>query len=696
MAAGDSLWNIVAGGGQARANASQLARWMVQLGVCTGSAPGGSGVPNALLQAGDQSSLLSLGGLGPLVEASAMRLRGGQPCFFMPLNPSAAGGVSAAVTQTGSGNATMALSVAPHVAITVKCVLGGVIGTAAFQFSLNGGLTYGPTVTSVAAAPWVYLVPGTFCSLSFAAGTYVINTTNTISITGTVTPGALWVGTVTQTSSPIDAYEFYASVATVGGFGVGVFSPSLDGGPAPFGGGSTEPNMIIPTNGQIVIPKTGLVLQIGQHTILITMTTGGALGTAIYSYAIDGGTTVTAQATTPNSGTNYVVTFPNTGVTVTFAPGTYVITSTYTIGPLGGAVVIGSGGISTVSYVWAGIQANDTFTFLATPPSYSTSDLNTALTALQAVKNYQWTAVHLVGLPSSTASAFSQLATLDAAMVLAQSNGALDWQGLCECPSKSAGMGLGDVVQPSTNAIRDTADTDAVIVAARGADTNRSSIQAGTYRMVSPLTGRKPLRPTGWVIASRYVDTDPAQDISALVPFGALGVYIPPGALTIGRDESLTPGLDAVQVNTLRTYIGRNGAYLTITSGGAGWKNCSQQASWQDAGFVRILNVAIAQLRPIVQNFLGQRPAVNGDGTIEESIRRAWSSQVDSAFKKAVGLLPGGGFSTPQASFAIASVSPASQLGQSPKQLIINYTLVSLGFVSSIQNNMYFSNVLPS
>src|SRR5437660_1319816 len=110
MALGDSSFNIVAGGGQARANASQLARWVVQLGVCTGSAPGGPGVPNALQQAGDQASLLSLGGLGPLVEACAMRLRGGQPCFFMPLNPSAAGGVSAAVTSVGSSNATMAVS----------------------------------------------------------------------------------------------------------------------------------------------------------------------------------------------------------------------------------------------------------------------------------------------------------------------------------------------------------------------------------------------------------------------------------------------------------------------------------------------------------------------------------------------------------------------------------------------------------
>lgn len=689
MAIGDSLWNVVAGGGQAKANASQLARWIVQLGVCT------LGTPNQFLQVGDQTSLLNLAGLGPLPEAASLRLRGGQPCYMMPLNPSAAGGVSSSVTSTGSGNATMTATVAPHVPITVKCVTGGAIGTAAFQFSVNGG-AFGPTVTSVAAAPWLYLVPGTFCTISFPTATYVINTTATISVAGVVTLNASWVGNITQTSSPIDGYEFYASVASTGGFGLGMLSVSLDGGPAPYGGGSTLPNSIIPSNGVIVVPQTGLVLTIGQHLILVTMTTGGVLGTAIFSYQVDGGSTVTGQTTTPNSGTNFVFTVPGTGVTITFAPASYILNSTYTIAASGGAVAVGGGGTTTVSYVWAGLQANDTFAFNCVPPGYSTTDLSNALTALQAVKNFQWTKVHVIGMPSSAANAISQQATLDAAMVNAFNANALDWQASCEAPSALAGQGLGDIVLSGGNAIRDSADTDAVLIAARSTDVNRTAIHVGTYRQVSPLTGRKQLRPLGWAVASRYVDTDPAEDISAPQPYGPLGIYIPPGALTIGRDESSTPGLDGVQYNAVRTYRGRNGVFLDITSGGAGWKNCTTSAAYQDAGFVRILNVAIAQLRPFVQDFLGQRPPVNGDGTIEETIRRVWSAKIDGEFKRAVGLLPGGGFSKPQVSFAIASVSPLSQLGQSPKQLVINYILVSLGFVSSISNNMYFSSTLPA
>jgi hypothetical protein len=455
--------------------------------------------------------------------------------------------------------------------------------------------------------------------------------------------------------------------------------------------------MILPSTGKIVVPGTGLVLTLGQHNILITITTPGALGTAIYSYQIDGGSTISGQATTPNSGANYVVTFPNTGVTVTFAPGTYVNASTYTIGTLGGAVVIGGGGINTVTYVWAGLQTNDLYTFLAAPPSHSTSDLSNALTALQAVRNLQFTAIHVCTLPSTAASAVSQQATIDAAMLNAFAVNNLDWQALCEGPSAKGGMGSGDIIVSGGFAVRDSADTDSVVAAARGADTNRTAIHWASYRSPSALSNnRKALRPLGWFVAARYVDTDPAQDISAPAPFGPLGIYIPPGATTIGRDESATPGLDAVQFNAVRQYPGRIGAFLDITSGGSGWKNCSTSASWQDAGFVRILDVAIALLRPVAQNFLAQRPQINADGTIEESIRQTWSAVVDQAFKRAVGLLPGGGFSTPQASAAIAIISPASQLGVSPKQLVINYTLVSLGFVSSVQNNMYFSPTLAA
>jgi len=606
MSLGDSLWNVVAGGGQQKTNSAALARALLQLGVCTG--PGPTSVVNTLLQPGDQNSLLSLAGAGPLVEAAALRLRLGLPCFLMPVTPSQPGGVSAAVSLTGSGPGTITPTGVPHLSISVTCVTGGALGTATFQFSVNGS-PYGPVITSQASAPWLYLVPGTFCTLSFPTATYVATKTMTVGLDGTVTLNSGWVGNVTQSASPLDWYDVYIQVITGGALGTAVLSISLDGGPGPTGGGSFLPQILIPSNGKVILPGTGLLL---------------------------------------------------------------TCASTFTGG--------------------------DLYTFSAAPPSYSTTDLNTALTAAQNLRNVQFEQLHSTTLPASAAGAASQLSTMDTALATAFASNGLDWGGMCECPSASNNAsGAGDIVISGSNAIRDSADTDSVIIAARGTDTNRTALHVGTYRMTSPITGRKQLRPAGWAAAARFVDTDPSQDLAAKQPFGSLPIYIPAGALTIGRDESVTPGIDAVQFNTLRTYRASTGAYFSITSSGSGWKNASTTAVWQDKGFVRVLNVAIATLRPIAQNFLGQRPPVNPDGTIEESIRRAWSTTLDQAFKKAVGLIPGGGFSSgPQASFASATVSPASQLGQAPRLLIINYVLVSLGFVSAVQNNMYFTNTLAA
>lgn len=606
MALGDSTWNVVAGGGQQKTNSASLARSLVQLGVCTG--PGPTSIVNTLLQPGDLNGLIAACGRGPLVEAAALRLRLGLPCYVMPVNASTAGGVSASVSQTGSGSGAIAVTVAPDVSIGVLCSTSGALGTAAFQFSVNGG-AYGAPVVSVAGSTWIYNVPGTFCALTFGTASYVATKTLTVGVNGTVTPGSGWVGTVTQVSSPIDYYDVYVYVKTGGAPGVAVLQVSLDGGPGPTGGGSFLPDIQIPSGGVVVIPGTGLVLTCSSN-----------------------------------------------------------------------------------------FNATDYYTFSACPPSHSTSDANTAITALQQLKNVSFEQVHVITLPASASGAASMLSTVDTAMTTSFNTYGLDWGGMTECPSASANVsGAGDIVMSGSNAIRDTADTDTVVSAARGTDTNRTAMHVGTYRIPSPVTGRKQLRPLGWAVAARFVDTDPSQDLAALMPFGSLNIYQPAGATTIGRDEALASvPLDAAQFNTCRQYRGRTGGYLSITSGGSGWKNASQTAVWQDKGFVRILNVAIASLRQVAQNFLGQRPPVNADGTIEESTRRAWSTMLDIAIKKATGIIPGAGFSGPQVSVATAQVSASSQLGQAPKLLVINYVLVSLGFVSAVQNNMYFSNTLSA
>lgn len=683
MSAGNVQVQAIPTGGAQTANASQLARWIAQLDVCTG------GTPNQLLNAGDPTSLRSLAGFGPLVEAAAFRQQGGQPCYLMPINPSLAGALGA-VSSLGSGNMTLSVSSAPHVPITVKCVTGGAQGTAQFQVSVNGG-NFGATFTPTAGSP-TYAVPGTFCVITFPSATYVVNTTATIGIDGTVTLGTSWVGNITQTSSPLDWYEFFLSVATPGGFGVGQLLVSPDNGPT--GGGSTLGAFLLTTNGKIVLPNTGVVLTIGNHTVLITITTPGALGTALFSYQIDGGSTVSGQATTPNSGSSFVWNAPGTGLTFTFAPGTYVNSSTYTMGATG-TITLGGGAINTVTATWAGLQTNDSFAFLSAPPSYSTTDLNNALTALINARNFQISGVHVSHMPSSAASAVAQQAAIDSAMQSAFTNNNLDWQAWCECPSSQGRGGLGDVVISGGVAITDVADTDTVVAAARGSDTTRTGVHVASYRMTSPLTKFNMARPLGWAASWMFVRTDPGTDLAA-VANGPLPIYITPGATSIGRDESVTPAMDAVQFNSARTYPGQpNQVFFTITSGGGGWKNCSTNASWQDARGVRVLNVGTAQMRPVIQQLLGASAVTNPDGTIEEIQRRSWTTTLDSQFKRGLGLSPGGPFAARQASAASATVLASSQLGVSPKQLLVNQFIQQLGEATSISVNTYFGGVVP-
>lgn len=595
MSLGNSTFSIVPGGGQQRASLQQLTKAVVHLDVSP------KGTTNTLIPIGDKAGIPTLLDTGRLAEVAAFCARSGTPQYVMPVNPSTAGAVST-VTQAGSGSGTVAVTVAPHRPITVLCVGGGTVGVATVKFSLDGGVTYGPLTTTASTLR----VPGTFCTLAFAAATYVATKTNTIGIDGTVTPGSGWVGTVTISSaSPIDDYEAVVSVAKAGALGVAVVQVSLDNG------NSTLPTMLVPSGGVIAIAGTGLVLTLANTFVL-----------------------------------------------------------------------------------------GDTYSFLTIGPGFSTSDLQNALTALKAIRTLQVSLVHVASMPASAAAAFSQASTLDASVLDAFNNNIFDWEACCNVPSKAGGArltsaltgrkhlrplswlavdryvetepkdelaatnpesatstgdgslrifipagatsiaGPGDIVMPSSAPLYDTADTDSVILAARGAD----------------LSGRTSV--FSW------------------------------------RDEAATPGLDDVQINTARTYGGPLKAYLSITAGAVGWKNLTTQSTYMDAGAVRALNVMVAALRITQFGLLGQRPRVNADGTISEEAARTWDTLLDGVAKRAVGLKTGGDFAKAQASQAYATVLRTSQLGQSPRRLDIAYGLQPLGEVSQVAGAVAFSGVL--
>lgn len=805
MSLGNSNWDVTAGGGQQRISGKSLARAVVQLGCST------LGTKNTVVKIGDPSGLAALLDAGQLPEAMALRLRS-QTAYGMPLEPSIAGAVST-TTHVGSGTGTLDLGVAPHKLVEILIETGGALGTMAIQYRVGGSGAYSARVVSVAGGSWVYRVPGTFCTLTFPAGTYTA--TNTLSFDSlgshTVSTAASTAGSVTSSAGPFtinygDHWNASIDEGTPQVFTFHGTQGFKTGSASSFSGSAGT--IVVRVDGKAAAQDITCTFLGTENTLakVLAIFNGALLG----AHAIDDGSghvklhsdrfgtsssiniisgtagTLTDVGLTAGAGTAGTVTVDKdsggfvsksvafldaataaelavalvvTGATLTAVTGALALTSSTTgASPKGVQVesassnVLGfattehngtTGGVLTtvtaetspidnydgvITIVKAGdrntakmkisldggktalppmlitvaavaipgaglyvvatgtFDIGDTYTFRSVGPSPSTQDLADGLAALRLDRTFQSSLIHVITLPDNAADAMTQAETLDAAMISAFNTDGLDWQALCECPV------LGDLVLSGVDAIADVDDTDSVITDARqGLDLHRTALNAATHRMASKMAGSGAMqlrRPLGWALVDRYVDTDPRQSLAAVAD-GKLNITV------VGRDEAVTPGLDDVQINTVRTYREEPGAaYLSITSGGFGWKNLSTSADWGDAEAVRLLDVFIAALRARARRFLGQRPQTNPDGTITEKAAAGWDTPLNDAAQKAVGLKSGGDFAEPQASSASARILRSSQLGTTPRRLDIAYTLQPLGFVSDVDNKVFFSGTL--
>lgn len=585
MALGGSTMRIQTGGGRSGESAAKAVRNLVLLAVSP------AGEVNVLYRPSSLAGIAAAFDTGPLAEGRAKAFRDGHTAYGVPVLPSTDGDIGTVDTSKVTGAGTITPSVAPHKPITVLCTVGGTLGTMKVRFSLDGGVTYGDEVASVAGGTWVHRVAGTFCTLTFNAATYVATKTLTVGVDGVVTAGVDWVGTVTQASSPIDGYEVVAHVVKAGALGVAILAVSLDNK------NSYLPSLLVPAGGVVVVPGTGLVL------------------TCANSFTLD-----------------------------------------------------------------------DEYSFLTAPPGFSTSDLTAAIDALKLDSAAPRVALlYVMHLASSAANAFSLGSTLSMALDTAFSADGFDWQGVVDCPF------VGDTIISGGAAIADTADTETVIRTARTGKTfNRVSVFVGTHRMASALKADRRLkRPLGLALASVYVDTDPANDVSE-VGRGPLPIT------ELGRDErTAATSLHDIQLNVAQTRAGfGTEAYFAIESGGFGWRNLTVDADYQDAQSMRILNAMVAALRVAGAKYVGSRQVTNPNGTIEENVARAIDTRLDAVARRSTGLLAGGDFSVVQASTATASVDRSSQLGTAPRRLLINYSLQPLGFVSDVEGTVRYSGVL--
>lgn len=235
------------------------------------------------------------------------------------------------------------------------------------------------------------------------------------------------------------------------------------------------------------------------YQFIIKFTKTGILGTAVFQFSQDNGDVFTGDITLPSGGSYLLGT---TNVTATFPAGTYTL--------------------------------GDTYSWTATAPYYSLTDLANGMTPLLADKSKQWEFVHVVGSPATVAAAASLMAALDTHMSTAEGQYRFV-HAIHEVPD----------------------DTDTNILAAFTTTSKRVSPCAGSCELVSPIGSNIYQRNSSWPYAARLSSIEISED-AAWVGRGPLT-----GVTKLYRDENATPALDAAGFVTLRTWDGAAGFFVS-------------------------------------------------------------------------------------------------------------------------------------
>jgi hypothetical protein len=223
-------------------------------------------------------------------------------------------------------------------------------------------------------------------AIAKAGGAMVLAlTASTAAVTSAVTAERVdsSTGDVTVSGTPTLDYDAKVEITKSGRKGRGRFKYTLDGE-------TYASERVIPQGGTFAVPGTGLTLSfdgtpantavtqvgsgpvvtrtgvtLGEYQFVIEITTGGAVGTAVFRWSTDNGVTWTSGVTTAAT-----VVLGTTGNTANFAAGTYVIATTY----------------SWLSYdsIAGDWELGDVHSFTTTAPHYTTANLATAMATLKA------------------------------------------------------------------------------------------------------------------------------------------------------------------------------------------------------------------------------------------------------------------------------------------------------------------------
>lgn len=231
---------------------------VLKLGVCT------SGVPNTVSAFGSQNVMTSVLGSGALVDNLACQFAAGSSSVLaMPVNPSLPGSVQA-TTHSGSGTGVVDGYAATHESVIIFIKTGGALGVGTFEYNVNLDGYSSPVVLP---AGGTFLVPGTFLTISFGAGTYVANDIYLFNVDGSVVhvgSGSPTVGV--SSASPIDNYYVTVKILTSGAIGTSQFQYALDN--VNFGAPQVTANTVVLPGAGIYIDFFGSFTAGDQYSFL--------------------------------------------------------------------------------------------------------------------------------------------------------------------------------------------------------------------------------------------------------------------------------------------------------------------------------------------------------------------------------------------------------------------------------------------
>ena len=365
------------------------------------------------------------------------------------------------------------------------------------------------------------------------------------------------------------------------------------------------------------------------YDVVFSVATGGTIGvTGIkFTVSLDNGAT---NGGVQSLGTASTYAVPGTGITFNFGSGTLV--------------------------------AGDKFTQTTIAPQSSAAHLEDALTALGASPR-EFGYVLVCG--DMTASTFDQVASSVGGFANAY----------------RYVSALGNVLMRGLDQADSAYQASSAITSLAGKANLRLVVGADGGRLISPITSRKLRRPASWFAAAEGA-AFPLAESAAQVDHGPLpnvDVFDQNGNVVF-HDEFTQPGLNELRFLTLRTIIGKPGAYVTKPNifGVPG-------SDFTDWHYRRVMDEACRITYAVLVDYMSKGVRLDkATGYILEQDARGIESAVNSALRNGL-------TAKQQISNAACAVSRTDDILET-KTINVAVRILPLGYLEDIEVNIGFTN----